>query len=93
VVVTYTVVRSVTGLTETELNALTNLDLLAVIEEDVGYQYIFYTVAADVTYKVAYSYSGLSETELQDDYGDDDYQLITTIRMGVGIQYIFKDVS
>jgi len=90
-VVTYTVIRSVTGLTETELNALTNLDLLAVIEEDIGYQYVFYTVASDVAYKVVYAYSGLTETELQDGYGDDDYLLIATIGMGVGTQYIFKE--
>ena len=94
-VVTYTVERSVTGLTEAELNVLgaTNLELLSVIEEDVGYQYIFETAALAVTYKVAYAYSGLSETELQTTYGDNDWQLITTIGQDVGIQYVFKDVS
>ena len=91
-VVVYTVVRSLEGLTATDLNALTNLDLLAVIEEDIGYQYIFYTVASDVTYRVEYAAEGLTEDELNV-LGLSDWQLITTLRQGVGIQYIFKDVS
>lgn len=90
--VTYNVVHSTEGLTEAELNTLGTSDweLLDVLQDGVGYHYIFWDSGSAVTYKVLYISNTNVETALQTE-GDNDFTVITHIDMGVGSQFIFKE--
>lgn len=88
--VTYKVQRSLTGLTEDELNTLgaANWLLSVVLEEDIGYQYIFRDSGVAVGYRVIFAVTGLTEAQIQMQ-GDDDFSLIAVVPKGLGFQYIF----
>lgn len=89
-VVTYKVERSLTGLTEDELNTLgdSNWLLSQVVEEDIGYQYIFTDHGSAVDYRVRFAVTGLTEAQIQL-HGDDDYTLVAVVPKDLGFQYIF----
>lgn len=92
--ITYKVVRSVTGLTQQDLNTLGNdsWDLVDIITESVGFQYIFIEGTDPIEYQVVYESDGMSELEIQA-LGDDDFELIQTMLPGVGVYYVFKKVG
>ena len=93
--INYKVERSIGGLTQAELNTLgqSNWDLQVILEEDIGYQYIFVEAADDIEYQVPFAVFGLTEAELQD-YGDDDWEFVTALtpNKSLGTYYYFKRV-
>ena len=91
-VVTYNVVQSTTSLTQTELNTLgsSNWDLLTVLQDGIGYHYVFWNSGSAVTYRVIYISDEDIEATLQVE-GDNDFTVITHIDTGVGRQFIFKE--
>lgn len=94
--ITYKVVRSVTGLTQQDLNTLgnDNWDLQVILEEDIGFQYIFIEANDAVTYEVVFATFGLNETEIQT-YGDNDFTLVAAVSpdKAIGTYYYFKQIG